>query len=95
MSEEKEKEEMTMEELYEGLRAAAIFAYFEKKFGPMPHPLRIFKFRRWMRDFEAFREGVECCESLQERIKWRQHSSEGSSKEMKKKFGGEREKDEM
>jgi len=56
--------EITMEELYESLKAAAIVVCFEKVFGPVPHPLRIFKFRRWVRDFEAFQKGVECGEML-------------------------------
>jgi len=64
MEGKEETEEITTEELYEGLKAAAIIACFEKKFGKMPHPLRIFKFRRWMRDFEVFLEGVECGEMI-------------------------------
>lgn len=64
MEEEEGREEITLEELYEGLKAAAIIACFEKEFGTMPHPLRIFKFRRWLRDFEVFQKGVECGEML-------------------------------
>lgn len=58
MSEE-EKEEMRMEERYEAFKIAAAITYFEENFGTMPHPLRIFKFRRWLRDFEIFMEGLE------------------------------------
>jgi len=61
---EKEKGEMTMEKLREGIRAAAIVARYEKEFGPMPHPLRIFKFRRWKREFEVFQKGVEFGEKM-------------------------------
>jgi len=64
MEGEEEREEITLEELYEGLKAAAIIACFEKEFGPAPNPLRYFKFRRWMRDFEAFRKGVWCGEMI-------------------------------
>ena len=64
MVEEEEKGEITMEELYEALKAAAIVLYFEKEFGKMPHPLRFFKSRRWMRDFKVFLEGVEFGEKL-------------------------------
>jgi len=64
MEEEEEREEITMEELYEGLKAVATIACFEKEFGPMLHPLRIFKFRRWIKDFEAFLKGVECGEMI-------------------------------
>jgi len=58
MSEE-EKEEMRMEERYEAFKIAVAITYFEENFGRMPHPLRIFKFRRWLRDFEIFIEGLE------------------------------------
>ena len=68
MVEEEEKVEISMEKLYEGLKAAAIVIYFEKKFGKIPHPLRFFKFRRWMRDFEAFLEGVEFCENFMQKM---------------------------
>ena len=43
----KEKEEIPIEVVYDALRAAAIVSFFEEEFGKMPHPLRIFKFRRW------------------------------------------------
>jgi len=63
MSEE-EKKEITMEDIYEALKAAAIINCFEKEFGPMPHPLRFIAFWRWMRDYEAFRKGAECGEMI-------------------------------
>ena len=68
MGEEEKKGEITIEELYEGLKAAAIINCFEKEFGSMPHPLRFFKSRRWMRDFEAFRRGVECGETIMQKM---------------------------
>jgi len=43
----KEEEEISIEVVYDALRAAAIVSFFEEEFGKMPHPLRIFKFRRW------------------------------------------------
>jgi len=51
MSEE-EKEEIPIKVVYDALRAAAIVSFFEEEFGGMPHPLRIFKFRRWVNNFE-------------------------------------------
>ena len=69
--EEEEKGEITLEELYEGLKAAMILACFEKEFGPAPHPLRRFKLRRWMRDFEAFRKGVLCGEMVIQKMSMR------------------------
>ena len=71
MEGEEEREEITLEELYEGLKAAATIACFEKEFGPMPHPLRILKFRRWIRDFEAFLKGVECGEMMMRKMMMR------------------------
>ena len=64
MEGEEETQEITMEDLYEGLKAAMILACFEKEFGPAPNPLRYFKFRRWVRDFEAFQKGVWCGEMV-------------------------------
>ena len=64
MGEKEEKGEITMEELYESLKAAAIINCFEKEFGPVPHPLRFFKFRRWVDDFEIFLKGVPFGEKL-------------------------------
>jgi len=58
------EEKITMEELGERIRAVAIIAYYERLFGKMPHPLRFFKFRRWMRDFKIFLEGVKFGEKL-------------------------------
>jgi len=56
----KETEEITVEKLNEAIRVLAIIAYFEKEVGgKIPHPLRIFKCRRWMREFEAFQKGFE------------------------------------
>ncbi|RLC81050.1 MAG: hypothetical protein DRI61_04490 [Chloroflexi bacterium] len=56
---EDEKEETRMEERYEAFKIAAAITYFEENFGTMPHPLKIFKFRRWLKDFEMFMEGLE------------------------------------
>ena len=72
MSEE-EKKEITMEDIYEALKAAAIINCFEKEFGPMPHPLRFFKFRRWIRDFEAFRKGALCGEMVIQKMSMRKN----------------------
>ena len=65
MSEEKkEEEEIPIEVLYDAFRTAAILSFFEKEFGPMPHPLRFFKFRRWLDTFEVFLKGVAFGEKL-------------------------------
>ena len=59
-----EKEEIPIEVVYDALRAAAIVSFFEEEFGKMPHPLRIFKFRRWVYNFEIFLKGVAFGEML-------------------------------
>jgi len=70
MSEEEkeEEEEIPVEIVYDALRAAAIVSFFEKEFGKMPHPLRIFKFRRWVDNFEVFLKGVAVGEMLAEKL---------------------------
>ena len=70
MSEEDEekKEEIPIEVLYDAFRTAAILSFFEKEFGPMPHPLRFFKFRRWLDTFEVFLKGVAFGEKLAEKL---------------------------
>jgi len=70
MSEEEkeEEEEIPVEVVYDALRAAAILSFFEKEFGKMPHPLRIFKFRRWVDYFEVFLKGVAVGEKLAEEM---------------------------
>ena len=62
--EKEEKEEIPIEVINDALRTAAILSFFEKEFGPMPHPLRFFKFRRWLDDFETFLKGVAFGEML-------------------------------
>ena len=54
-----ETETITMEQLREGLRAMLVLESFEKEFGKMPHPLRIFKCRRWLHELETFKKGFE------------------------------------
>jgi len=66
--EEKEEEEIQKEILYDAFRTAAILSFFEKEFGKTPHPLRIFKFRRWVDDFEVFLKGVAFGEKLAEEM---------------------------
>ena len=70
MSEEEkeEEEEIPVEVVYDALRAAAIVSFFEKEFGKMPHPLWIFKFRKWVDDFEVFLKGVALGEKLAEKL---------------------------
>jgi len=58
-SEKMEVETITLKELNDGLRALVIIEYFRSEFGEIPHPLRIFACRRWMREFEAFQKGFE------------------------------------
>ena len=72
----KEMEEITVEELHEGLRALVIIEYFTKEFGKMPHPLRFFKYRRWMREFEAFQKGFELGQKYAQRRIRRQEENE-------------------
>jgi len=66
--EKKEEEEIPIEALYDAFRTAAILSFFEKEFGKTPHPLRIFKFRRWVDDFETFLKGVAVGEMLAEKL---------------------------
>ncbi len=66
--EKEEKEEITIEVINDALRIAAILTFFEKEFGKMPHPLRFFKFRRWLDDFEVFLKGVAFGEKLVEKL---------------------------
>jgi len=66
--EKKEEEEIQKEILYDAFRTAAILSFFEKEFGKMPHPLRIFKFRRWVDYFEVFLKGVAFGEKLAEKL---------------------------
>ncbi|MCW3130639.1 MAG: hypothetical protein N2V75_11165 [Methanophagales archaeon] len=75
MSEE-EKEEIPIEVAYDMLRLAAI----EKEFGKMPHPLRFFKFRRWMHDSEAFLKGIEFCEKFMQKVENRKIIEERKEK---------------
>jgi len=65
---EEKKEEIPIEVLYDAFRTAAILSFFEKEFGPMPHPLRFFKFRRWLDTFEVFLKGVAFGEKLAEKL---------------------------
>jgi len=73
---EEETEEITAEKLNEGLRALAIIEYFRTEFGEIPHPLRIFACRRWMREFEIFQKGFELGQKYAQRIIERQEESE-------------------
>ena len=61
---EKEIEDIEIEKHYEAFKVAAAITYFEENFGTMPHPLKIFKFRRWFKDFEMFMKGLEFGEML-------------------------------
>jgi len=71
----KETEEITI--LNEAIRVLAIIAYFEKEVGgEIPHPLRIFKCRRWMREFEAFQKGFELGQKYAQRIMERREENE-------------------
>jgi len=63
MSENK-KEEIQIEVVYDLLKLVAI----EKVFGKMPHPLRFFKFQRWVHDSEAFLKGVEFCKNFMQKV---------------------------
>jgi len=72
---EKETEEITV--INEALRVLAIIAYFEKEVGgKIPHPLRIFKCRRWMREFEAFQKGFELGQKYAQRMMRRREENE-------------------
>ena len=66
--EKEEEEEIPVEVVYDALRAAAILSFFEKEFGKMPHPLRFFRFRRWVDFFEVFLKGVVFGEKLAEEM---------------------------
>ena len=76
MDKEEEKEEITMEDIYEALKASAVINCFEKEFGPMPHPLRFFAFRRWWREFEAFQLGFELGQKYVQRMMEKQKENE-------------------
>jgi len=72
---EKEMEEITV--INEALRVLAIIEYFEKEVGgKIPHPLRIFKCRRWMREFEAFQKGFELGQKYAQRMMRRREENE-------------------
>ena len=72
---EKETEEIMA--INEAIRVLAIIAYFEKEVGgKIPHPLRIFKRRRWMREFEAFQKGFELGQKYAQRMIKRQKENE-------------------
>jgi len=73
---EKEMEEITVEELNEGLRALVIIEYFRTEFGEIPHPLRIFACRRWMREFKAFQKGFELGQKYVQRMMERREENE-------------------
>ena len=66
--EKEEEEEIPIEVVYDAFRTAAIVSFFEKEFGKIPHPLRIFKFRRWVNAFEVFLKGVALGEMLAEKL---------------------------
>jgi len=63
-----EMEEITLEELNEGLRALIIIEYFRTEFGEIPHPLRFFACRRWRREFKAFQKGFELGQKYVQRM---------------------------
>ena len=73
---EEEMEEITVEKLNEGLRALVIIEYFRTEFGEIPHPLRIFACRRWMREFEIFQKGFELGQKYVQRMMERQKENE-------------------
>jgi len=77
---EEETEETTAEKLNEAfneaLRLVALAAYFEEEIWRMPHPLRIFACRRWMREFEAFQKGFELGQKYAQRMMERQKENE-------------------
>ena len=64
MGEEDDEEEQRMEEFFEAIKVAAAITYFEEHFEAMPYPLKIIKFRRWLKDFGLFMKGVEFGEML-------------------------------
>ena len=68
MSEEEKEEGIPVEVVYDAFRTAAILSFFEKEFGKTPHPLRFFKFRRWVGTFEVFLKGVAFGEKLAEKL---------------------------
>ena len=61
----KESEDITV--INEAIRVLAIIEYFEKEIGKIPHPLRIFKYRKWLREFEIFQKGFK----IGERYAWK------------------------
>ena len=73
---ENEEEEIPIEIVYDMLKLAAI----EKEFGKMPHPLRFFKFRRWMHDSEAFLKGIEFCEKFMQKVEKKKIAKERKEK---------------
>ena len=52
-------EEIDLETLLDGLSKLEILTKFEAEFGSMPHPLRFFRLRRWLRELQVFKKGVE------------------------------------
>ncbi len=61
---EEDEEEKRIEEHYEAFKVATAITYFEENLRTMPHPLKIIKFRRWLKDFGLFMEGVDFGEML-------------------------------
>ena len=75
--EKSKKETEEIMTINEAIRVLAIIAYFEKEVGgEIPHPLRIFKRRRWMREFEAFQKGFELGQKYAQRMIKRQEENE-------------------
>ena len=72
---EEEMEEITTEKLNEALRVIAIFEFFRMEFGEIPHPLRFFKYWRWMREFKAFQKGFELGQKYAQRMMERQEEN--------------------
>lgn len=66
MNEDKKYEDMSWEEIQEGLELLRLVAEFEEKYGKIPDLKRFGPFtlgwrkvKRWKRDFEIFHEGVK------------------------------------
>ena len=55
----KKKETEEIKIINEAIRVLAIIEYFEKEISKLPHPLRIFKYRKWLREFEIFQKGFK------------------------------------
>ena len=51
----------------EAIKVLAIIEYFEAEVSKIPHPLRIFKYRKWLREFEIFQKGFK----IGERYAWK------------------------